>query len=265
MSNQRWRERLSFWRDGAIDTGAHDVAEIADDTTARAFVEAHHYSASYPAARFRFGLFERGELVGVAVFSQPVRDQVISNVFPSLPRGAGVELGRFVLLDRVAGNGETWFLARAFELLRGRVAGVVSFSDPVPRTTAGGDLVMPGHVGTIYQASNAVYLGRGRADTLRLLPDGRVFARRTYQKIRGGERGWLRAAAILQRHGAAPIDVDASEATRRRWLERWMPRIARSVEHPGNHRYAWIIDRRYRRARPEPVGAYPKRAIGAAS
>ena len=29
-----------------------------------------------------------------------------------------VELGRFVLLDSVAGNGETWFLARSFDILR---------------------------------------------------------------------------------------------------------------------------------------------------
>jgi hypothetical protein len=40
------------------------------------------------------------------------------------------------------------------------VRGVVSFSDPVPRRTAAGDLVFPGHIGTIYQASNAGYLGR---------------------------------------------------------------------------------------------------------
>ena len=39
-----------------------------------------------------------------------------------------VELGRFVLLDSVAGNGETWFLARSFEILRKHaIVGVVSF------------------------------------------------------------------------------------------------------------------------------------------
>jgi hypothetical protein len=30
---------------------------------------------------------------------------------------AGVDLGRFVLLDQVEANGESWFLGRAFELL----------------------------------------------------------------------------------------------------------------------------------------------------
>src|SRR5262245_917910 len=53
------------------------------------------------------------------------------------------------------------FLARWWELAaRHGVRGVVSLSDPVPRRTVAGELVFPGHVGTIYQASNAAYLGR---------------------------------------------------------------------------------------------------------
>ena len=42
-----------------------DVAPIADDTTARRFVVEHHYSQSYPAARRRFGLYERGALAKI--------------------------------------------------------------------------------------------------------------------------------------------------------------------------------------------------------
>lgn len=59
---------------------------------------------------------------------------------------------RFVLLDECPGNSESWFLARCFDaLLADGVRGVVPFADPVPRRTASGRLVMPGHVGTIYQ------------------------------------------------------------------------------------------------------------------
>ena len=50
------------------------------------------------------------------------------------------------------------------------------FSDPLPRTRADGTVVMPGHLGTIYQAANAVYTGRGTPRTLTLLPDGTVFS-----------------------------------------------------------------------------------------
>lgn len=247
--NQRWRDGRGSYRrpDEPIVTAAHDVAAIAGDTTARAFVERHHYSGSYPAARFRFGLYERGDLVGVAVFSVPVRIEVLTSVYPELPVEQLAELGRFVLLDRVAGNGETWFLARCFELLRGQLAGVVSFSDPAPRTTVAGDVVMPGHVGTIYQAANARYMGRGTVRTLRLLPDGRVLSARAIQKIRAGERGWRPAAALLERLGAERLPDICPAEMRRAWLATWLPRLTRTMRHPGNHRYAWVIDRRHRR------------------
>ncbi len=58
------------------------------------------------------------------------------------------------------------------------VRGLVMFSDPLPRTRADGAVVMPGHVGTIYQAANSVYTGRSTPRTLTLLPDGTVFSDR---------------------------------------------------------------------------------------
>lgn len=59
---QRWNDRRDSYRPAGepIRTAAFEVAELPDDTTARGFVERHHYSASYPAARWRFGIFERG-------------------------------------------------------------------------------------------------------------------------------------------------------------------------------------------------------------
>jgi hypothetical protein len=131
VGTQRWRDGRAHFRrpEQPIPTREYDVAPIAGDRDAKSFVLAHHYSQSYPAARFRVGLFHHGALVGVAVFSHPVNDAVL-DVLP-VERGARVELGRFVLLDEVPSNGESWFLARAFELLRREgVAGVVSFSDP---------------------------------------------------------------------------------------------------------------------------------------
>ncbi len=96
-----------------------------------------------------------------------------------------------------------FLLPVAFEILRSNeIAGVVSFSDPLPRRTVTGETIFLGHVGTIYQASNGIYLGRGTARTLHLLPDCRVFSDRAAQKIRRGERGWRYAAAQLERFGA---------------------------------------------------------------
>ncbi len=255
---QRWRDRRDSYRPAGepIDTRRYEVAPIdggGADTIAKAFVVDHHYSGAYPAARFRFGLYRAAELVGVAVYSVPCNSRVLTSVFP-VPVLEATELGRFVLLDDVPANGETWFIARTFEhLRRDGVAGVVMFSDPVPRATSDGRQVFPGHIGTIYQASNAVYLGRGDARTLRLLPDGRVFSHRAEQKIRQRERGYKYAIAQLLAAGAREPGGEDPRA----WLRRELPRVTRPLRHRGNHKYAIAIDRRLRKALPT-AKPYPK-------
>lgn len=257
MRAQRWRERRDSYRPPreVIRTALYDVEAIEEDSVAREFVERHHYSGTYPAARHRMGLYRRGELVGVAVFSHPCNNRVLTNVF-DLPAVDAVELGRFVLLDEVPGNGETWFLARAFELLRGAaIRGVVSFSDPVPRTDVHGRRTFPGHLGTIYQAHNGRFLGRSTSQLLKLLPDGTVFSRRAMQKIRSGSKGWRYASEQLVSWGADRLEEDAPKPDRTAWLHRWLGELTRDLRHPGNLRYAWPLDRRV----SLPEGAtYPK-------
>jgi hypothetical protein len=260
LGNQRWLWGRDTYRRPTerIRPVEYDVTEIVGDHEAKAFVVAHHYSRTYPAARVRVGLWRRGQLVGVAVFSHPMSDRVLTNVFPSVAPCSAVELGRFVLLDEVPGNGESWFLARCFEVLRSRgIKGVVSFSDPVPRETATGHVVFPGHLGTIYQAHNGEYLGRGTARTLRLLPDGKVLSARSTQKIRAAERGWHPVTRQLVSHGATAIDPTANRAERLAWLAHWTGRLTHKLRHGGNHRYAWRLNRRVIIAgTPAP---YPKR------
>ena len=95
--NQRWRNHRTLYRPAAevIRTVEYDVAAIDNDREAKAFVLAHHAFGTYPAARLRFGLYHRHELVGVAVFSHPCNDLVLTRVFRCDPVLA-VELGRFV-------------------------------------------------------------------------------------------------------------------------------------------------------------------------
>ena len=77
------------------------------------------------------------------------------------------------MADQVPGNGETWFLAEGLRLAGiAGVRGLVSFADPMPRTTLAGEVVFTGHRGAIYQATTAAYLGRATGRNLRLFPDG---------------------------------------------------------------------------------------------
>jgi hypothetical protein len=70
---QRWRAGRASYRPAGevIDPRRYEVATIdgpGADNIARAFVVAHHYSASYPAARERIGLYQGGALVGLAAW-----------------------------------------------------------------------------------------------------------------------------------------------------------------------------------------------------
>lgn len=254
-SVQRWRGGRDTYRPAGevIRTSDYEVAEIAGDTEAKRFVVEHHYSGSYPAARFRFGLYHHAALVGVAVYSQPMVDGALR---PLPDPRAGVELGRLVLLDDVPANGESWFIARTFELLaRHGIEGVVSFSDPSPRRAAAtGEVVFGGHVGTIYQASNACYVGRGTPRTLRLLPDGTVFSARAASKIRSRDRGHRYASEQLVRFGAEPLR-DSEDASA--WLRSALAATTTTMRHPGNHKYVWGLVRSVKRALPASL-PYPK-------
>jgi hypothetical protein len=256
---QRWRERRDSYRPEGepIDPHRYEVAPI-EMRTAKDFVLEHHYSASYPSCRWRYGLFDRAApflstpyLVGVAVFSVPRHPNVLTNVFGGHVNES-TELGRFVLLDLVPANGETWFLSRCRELLPTGLRGLVAFSDDTPRKNAVGDVVHPGHIGNIYQAENAVYLGRGAKATQYLFADGTAFDPRAKSKIRNRESGWSYATRILIERGADEPGKDL-----RAWLDHWLPLLTTSSRKQGNHKYAWALDRKIRL--PDSR-LYPKRS-----
>ncbi len=254
---QRARRGRQIWRPAGevIDTTRYEVAAIGgvgSDTTAKAFVVAHHYEASYVAAVRRFGLYRASELVGVAVFNMPWQTSLDRAAMPWSNRET-LELGRFVLLDDVPGNGETWFLARSFELLwREGWAGVLSYSDPTPRTASNGNVVFPGHIGTIYQAHNASYRGRGSRRTLHVFDDGAIFSERSQSKIRARDRGWRYAITELTQRGAAD-----PRGCLKTWMRTWRDRLCRRVRHPGKHTYLWALHRRLKRFLPDSL-PYPK-------
>lgn len=241
--DKRWRDREERWvaPPSVFQSKQYSVDVIRSDTVARAFIEQHHYSGSFPAARLKVGLYaQRSELVGVAVFSEPANRHVIRK-YTGLEPDQGAELGRFVCLDNVAYNGETRFLARAFKalLVEKGLAGVVSYADPLERHDSLGMLVKQAHWGTIYKASNALYKGRTTGRTLVLAPDGTVISERAITKLRNEERGWAYAYRQLLAHGA-PARKEHEEL--RGYTKRALVGFRRA-KHPGNLVYTFGLTR----------------------
>lgn len=252
---QRWRERVGSYRSAGetIITREYEVARL-ETALAKAFVLQHHYLMCFPAARRCFGLYRWGELVGVAVFSQPMRKEVVAGL-PGTPQESLV-LGRLVLLDEVPSNAESYFLGQCFHLLeREGFVGVVSFSDPLPLATLDGTVTHRGHIGTIYQALNGNYRGQCRAEWKLVLPNGRYFQNDSKTKIRHLKEGWRYSAQLLADFGAPMLDPSKDDPAL--WLEEHMLSICRRVKHPGNHDYRWTLNRRHRKYLA-PSLPYPK-------
>ncbi len=243
---QCWDKRCASYRPaGEPFDPSRYVVEPISEREAAAYVRAHHYSGTYPAARFRAGLFvkerfARDKLVGVGVFSVPMNQRVIPRYFPALQPNEGVELGRFILAEEVPGNGESWSLARMRRLLRGSlpaIKGIVAYSDPTEWRNGRGELVKRGHVGTIYKASNARYRGRSSARMLWLTPEGECLADRALSKVRRGETGERYVIERLAVGGAPGRRSGECGAAyiRRLQDEGWL----RGLRHPGNHVFTW--------------------------
>jgi len=195
---QRWtRRRVSYRPAGEIFDPRFVNIEPIEESTAKAFIETHHYSASYPAARFRFGVlvkepFRKEVLAGVGVFSMSMNQWFIPAYFDGFAPSAGIELGRFVLAESLAANAESYCLARMHRLLEAAlpaVRGVLAYCDPVERRDENGQVVKRGHVGTIYKATNATYRGVSSPRTLWLSPGGASLIDRLLSKVRLSENG----------------------------------------------------------------------------
>ena len=267
--SQRWREGRARWRAKCplFDPAGYEVVRI-DRALCASFVGDHHYSASFPVARLCYGLLgpEMGllmseRLCGVAALTVPVNDASLTNAFPDLvPNVSAAELGRLVLLDRLAYNAESWFLRRVFGMARqDGVRGLVAFSDPVPRFDSAGACILPGHVGQVYQSTNALYAGRSTAQTKVILCDGTELSGRTISKIRDKERGH---AAAVERLTGLGVRRPTEKENMVAWLEEAIRAIGRRVRHPGCHRYLFPLGSKAERAQLRialPMYSYPRK------
>ena len=252
--SQRWRDRRSRYVDdlSVIDPRRYAV-DVVEPALGRRFIAQHHYLPSWPAAKLAVGLFVAGKggrshLAGLAVFAVPAIGHVVTRHSGMPEAGQGCALARFVLLDEVAGNGESFTLSRAFRLLRAEkpeIEAVVSYSDP-----------QAGHIGGCYAAMSSAYRGQTRPRTEYRI-GGRGINGRTLSKIRLGERGAGGAVDQLVAAGAPRPMINEP-------LEQWLERLSRErvllrAKHPGLHTYCFELTRRARKlGQALPRRPYPK-------
>lgn len=164
---------------------------------ARRFVARHHYNKIMPRlTRLCVAGYEGGELVAVCTFGYGVRPlHTIKGLFPTLDVENYLEVGRLCVHDRIPRNGESWFLARAFRIVRATFPGVkivYSWSDGIV-----------GKPGYVYQSANFFYGGHITTE-MYLSPDGTRVHPRTMQGL------------VTQKAGAgkkfSPRDYDTTTA-----------------------------------------------------
>lgn len=191
----------------------------------REFIKEHHYSKGCHNGPMAWGLFDGGDLIGVCAFATPNSERVRASIFGPEHKDHVTELHRLVILDVTPRNAESWFIVRALRGLheyRPGIWGVLSFADETE-----------GHVGTIYQATNALYLGRT--------------ARRRF---------WRDCDGRLRHPRQCGVNISQQEARRRGWA---------AEMREAKHRYLFLLGdgpahrRRLRQMVRLPTSPYPSR------
>ena len=169
----------------------YDLCAISD-TNAKAYIHANHYSHGshggpspcYGLYQGVGGLFGERELLGVIMFATPCSENVRISVFGKDFVKTVTELHRLHLSDKTPRNTESWVISRALRLLsvdRPNIRAVISFADPTQ-----------GHVGTIYQAANALYYGASETKRFWVDEQGRLrHPRQNGRNVDGSALGWV--------------------------------------------------------------------------
>lgn len=238
---QRWRERRAVFLQKQIffNPRYHEVEKIPIKLGADWIIK-NHYLGSFPSATVCYGIFRSGELTGVAVLGTAQHKNTIPNVFGSSHSRDCLLLQRFALEDVLEFNAESYFLARVrASLKREGYCGILTMSDETPKTDVLGNVIFPGHIGTIFKSDNAVYLGRSAKSVEYLFADGNVLSNRSFSKLVNNESGWNYVARKFESYGASKCPAPAGE--KREWGFYWRSRLTRKQTNLGKLRYAWSL------------------------
>lgn len=175
------------------------------------YIRENHYSGTCNPISNKWVLRHQGsdEIVGAIVFANPISEQVRRYVAGDGNERQVTELHRLYTDDRCGKNVESWFISRALKLLKEKKPKyrfVVSFADQ-----------RQGHVGTVYQATNAIYTG-------------------TTTETGGDHKFYKDEEGRLRSKRQAGENITMEDAEERGW---------EIVERGAKHRYVLLLPDRY--------------------
>ena len=130
-----------------IKNGIYQIMPL-EKATAQVIIVEQHYLHRRASCSFAWGLYRETVLCGVIMYGSPVSSTLCRGICgPDEARNV-IELTRLWVADDVPQNGESFLIGNTLKLVPKNI--VVSFADPAAH-----------HVGTIYQATNALYTGLG--------------------------------------------------------------------------------------------------------
>ena len=187
----------------------------AGSKTIREFVAERHYSGSCQPGVERHGLFDTGVLVGAAVYNNGNR-RMQEAVFGAPFADKVLHLHRLVTEP---GQPTGQLLARSLKLLDvERHWAVVTYADP-----------SRGHLGKVYQATNAIYTGVTAGNIQFRMPDGSVVnGRGAPGKTHADRRAWGRSVGATEqfprKHRYVYL-LRSERALRKQGAELLLPRL----------------------------------------
>jgi hypothetical protein len=120
---------------------------------------------SLPVATTCYGLIYGGKLSGVAVVGSACSPTVGASI--GIKNEGICELRRFALRDNMPKNTASYFLSRVIKKIAGYNV-LISYADS-----------QAGHIGSIYQACNAIYLGCSQENRI-VMPSGEIIKDNRY-------------------------------------------------------------------------------------
>ena len=181
-----------------------------------------HYSKSVPSVQYGYNVYQDGEWCGVILFSNGANNHIACPF--NLVQGEVIELVRVALNGKQQYTSECVSAAlRRLHKDEPHIKVIVSYSD-----------LDEGHIGTIYQACNFLYVGQG-APTHSFIINGK----KTHFKTIRSKYGFVNLQWI--RDNADPNAEDFKPA--------------------GKHKYVYFFDKRLRKKWLKQALPYPKKAV----